>query len=172
MTMGKASALTAGFIAAFGLGVWSGPHLMTSRIADSKTLDEIAMPFSGTRAASTAAATAPSAPAEKTAKAEPAPLPKVDVTAPALHRELKPLMYRGTDMAKAADGFSNAEQFATVAYASHNTGVPFVVLKHRVLNEGRTLTAAIRESQPAADATLEVDRARAEARSTILSIGS
>jgi hypothetical protein len=59
-----------------------------------------------------------------------------------------------------------------VAYASHNTGVPFVVLKHRVLDEGRTLTSAIRESQPAADATSEVQRARAEARSTILSIGS
>jgi hypothetical protein len=170
MTMGKASALTAGFIAAFGLGVWSGPHLTTSRMADSKTLGEIATPFSGTRTAS--AVTAPAASAEKTAKAEPEALPAVDVTAPALHRELKPLMYRGTDMTKAADGFSNAEQFATVAYASHNTGVPFVVLKHRVLDEGRTLTSAIRESQPAADATSEVQRARAEARSTILSIGS
>jgi hypothetical protein len=41
-----------------------------------------------------------------------------------------------------------------------------------VLDEGRTLTSAIRESQPAADATSEVQRARAEARSTILSIGS
>jgi hypothetical protein len=170
MTMGKASALTAGFIVAFGLGVWSGPHLMPSRIADSKTLDEIATPFSGKRTASEAVI--PSASPDRTAKAEPAPLPKVDVNAPALHRELKPLLKHGADMTKAADGFNNAEQFAMVAYASHNTGVPFVVLKHRVLDEGRTLTSAIRESQPAADATSEVQRARAEARSTILSIGS
>lgn len=170
MTMGKASAMIAGFVVAFGVGVWSGPHLTQSRLADSKTLDEIATPFSGTRAATEAAA--PVAPVEKTAKAAAPALPNVDVNAPALHRELKPLMNHGADMTKAADGFSSAEQFATVAYASHNTGVPFVVLKYRVLNEGRTLTSAIRESQPAADATSEVQRARAEARSTILSIGS
>lgn len=168
MTMGKTSAMIAGFVVAFGVGVWSGPHLMPSRIADSKTLDEIATPFSGARTATEA----PVAPVEKTAKAITPALPKVDVNAPALHRELKPLMNRGADMTKAADGFSSAEQFATVAYASHNTGVPFVVLKYRVLNEGRTLTSAIRESQPAADATSEVQRARAEARSTIVSIGS
>ena len=96
MTMGKASAMVAGFIVAFGVGVWSGPHLTQSRLADSKTLDEIATPFSGTRTATEAAA--PVAPVEKTAKAAPPALPKVDVNAPALHRELKPLMNRGADM--------------------------------------------------------------------------
>jgi hypothetical protein len=119
------------------------------------------------------ASVVPASPVTRTKPAETAAkMPAVEITAPALHRQLKQLMFKGTDMTKAADGFRNAEQFATVAYASHNTGVPFVVLKHRVLNEGKTLTSAIRESLPTTNAAMEVERARAQAHSTLVSIGS
>jgi hypothetical protein len=41
-----------------------------------------------------------------------------------------------------------------------------------VLNEGKTLTSAIRESLPTTNAAMEVERARAQAHSTLVSIGS
>ena len=64
------------------------------------------------------------------------------------------------------EGFDIAKLFAAVY------GDQWRKIDEALFNEGRTLTSAIRESQPAADATSEVQRARAEARSTILSIGS
>ena len=76
-------------------------------------------------------------------------------------------MKAGADMNIASDGFTNAEQFATVAHAAQNTDVPFMLLKHRVLTEGDTLAAAIRKSKPDVDAVVEVDRARAEARADL-----
>ena len=70
-------------------------------------------------------------------------------------------------MSLAAEGFRNAEQFAAVAHAARNTEIPFVLLKHRVLNEGKTLATAIRESQPTINAETEATRAVAEARSDL-----
>ena len=67
---------------------------------------------------------------------------------------------------------SSAEQFATVAYAARNTEVPFMVLKHRVLDEGKTLAASIRESRPGINAAAEVVRARAEARRDVAALVS
>ena len=55
----------------------------------------------------------------------------------------------------------------TVAHAARNTNVPFVLLKHRVLNEGRTLADAIHEAKPELDAKAEVERARAAAQSDL-----
>ena len=75
-------------------------------------------------------------------------------------------------MTVAAEGFRDAEQFATVAHAARNTQVPFMLLKHRVLNEGQTLSAAIRSLKPDADAASEANRARTEARSDIAVISS
>ncbi len=83
---------------------------------------------------------------------------------------LKPLLKAGVDMNVAAEGFRSAEQFAMVVHASQNVQVPFMLLKHRVLNEGDTLVAAIRKSTPDVDAVVEADRARAEARSDIASL--
>ena len=80
------------------------------------------------------------------------------------------MLNRGANMALAAEGFLSAEQFATVAHASRNTAVPFVLLKHRVLNEGKSVAAAIRESKPTADAAVEANLARAQARSDIAEI--
>lgn len=165
MTFGKASSLTLGIAAAFAVGVWAGPRI-------TKMSTPAAEPASTVETAPVASSAAPASPAARREPAEAAAVPAVEMTAPALHRELKPLMFQGTDMTKAANGFRDAEQFATVAYASHNTGVPFVVLKNRVLNEGKTLTSAIRESLPATNAALEVKRARAQAHSTLVSIGS
>jgi len=58
-----------------------------------------------------------------------------------------------------------------VAHAARNTKVPFMVLKHRVLNEGRTLADAIHELNPEVDAKAEVSRAAAAAKSDIASVG-
>jgi hypothetical protein len=96
----------------------------------------------------------------------------VAVDAPELHARLKPVLNRGTKMELADDGFSSAEQFAMIAHAAKNTGVPFVVLKHRVLTEGKSLTAAIRESKPDLNAAAEVRRARAAAREDVSAIVS
>jgi hypothetical protein len=73
-------------------------------------------------------------------------------------------------MTIASDGFASGEQFATVAHAARNTSVPFVVLKHRVLTEGRTLADAIHEFKPALDAKAEVARAREAARADLRDI--
>ena len=173
MALGKNAAITAGFIAAFGLGVWTGPHLV------NRTAPDVA-------AAGNVAPDAPASPLTTDLKAAPrtktvaravyrpaefAPIKaSVPVGAPALHDRLKPLMNKGADMGIAADGFKSAEQFATVVHASQNTDVPFMLLKHRVLNEGDTLVAAIRKSKPEIDAIVEADRARAEARSDLTSL--
>ena len=78
---------------------------------------------------------------------------------------MKPVLARGTKLPLAVEGFSSAEQFATIAHASRNTQVPFLLLKHRVLTEGQTLEAAIRASKPDIDARMEANRAREEAKS-------
>ena len=91
---------------------------------------------------------------------------------PALHDRSKPILNRGTKVEIAAEGFSSAEQFATVAYAARNTEVPFMVLKHRVLDERKSLAAAIRESKPGIDAAAEVLRARAAARRDVAALVS
>jgi hypothetical protein len=45
-----------------------------------------------------------------------------------------------------------------------------MLLKHRVLELGKSLDEAIRDSKPNANAEIEADRARAEARSVIASL--
>jgi hypothetical protein len=88
-----------------------------------------------------------------------------------VHARLKPVLNRGARMDVAAQGFRSAEEFATVAHAARNTNVPFMVLKHRVLVEGRTLADAIRESKPDVDARAEVAKAAAAAKSDIAVAG-
>ena len=87
----------------------------------------------------------------------------VSPQSPELEHRLKPLLNRGTNMDSAAEGFKDWRDFATIAHASHNTQVPFVVLKHHVLNEGRTLESVISEFKPNLDAKSEASRAREEA---------
>jgi hypothetical protein len=96
----------------------------------------------------------------------------VPATEPRLQDALKPVLNRGTKMDIAAAGFSSGEQFATVAHAARNTNVPFVVLKHHVLDEGRSLADAIHQYRPELDARAEVARARLNARSDLAGISS
>jgi hypothetical protein len=94
----------------------------------------------------------------------------IPVSAPELHRVMKPVLARGTKLPLAVEGFSSAEQFATIAHAARNTQVPFILLKHRVLTEGQSLEAAIRASKPDLDARMEVTRARSAARSDLAAL--
>lgn len=163
MTRAKTLALTAGLAGAIALGVWAVPRLMDS---DRRSTDGMVA-----RITEPAAPIAEKAPAPRRAARvnKAAALP---ASTAAVHDRLKPVLNRGTKMEIAAEGFASAEQFATVAYAARNTGVPFMVLKHRVLDEGKTLAAAIRESQPGMNAAAEVARARQAARDDISSLVS
>ena len=163
MTTRKKVALTAGLAGAIALGVWAVPRLM-----DNDWRSTAAMVADIAEPAAPAAEKAP-APRRAARVSKAAALP---ASTPALHDRLKPVLNRGTKMEIAAEGFASAEQFATVAYAAHNTEVPFMVLKHRVLDEGKTLAAAIRESKPGVNAAAEVVRARQEARREISAIVS
>ena len=165
MTIARMTALGLALTGAFALGVWTGPHIMqrSEHVAVAAD-DESVVWGSGVPPAETAA------PARATvAKAAPTTA-RVDASAPELQVRLKPVLNRGANMTMAAEGFRNAEEFAMVAHAARNTDVPFMLLKHRVLNEGKSVAEAIRESKPAADAAHEADLARAQARSDIAQI--
>lgn len=161
MSTVKTLALTAGLAGAIAAGVWGVPRLMDRM----DTADEPRVQVEATEAP--APAKAPAARRRPAAVNRVAALP---ASTPELHERLKPVLNRGTKVAIAAEGFRSAEQFATVAYAARNTEVPFMVLKHRVLEEGKSLTAAIRESKPDVNVTAEVRRARAAAREDISAI--
>lgn len=183
MTLGKASALAMGFIGAMALGVLIGPYITSSPIVADNTPTAISEPARDTVASRSAASTraddaatraskASARPASEVVSIPPAPVRTVEASAPELHRQIKPLLNRGADVSKASEGFSDAEEFVTLVHASRNTDVPFVLLKHRVLNEGKTVAAAIRESKPEINAEIEAIRARAEAKSDLAKIGS
>jgi hypothetical protein len=155
--------LAGGFIGAVALGIAIGPSLTHRDATGIVPGVELSQP-----AAAPSRAAAPRA-RTSTRAARAVAIP---ASTPALQTQLKPLLNVGTNMTLAADGFRNAEQFATVAHAARNTEVPFVLLKHRVLNEGQTLADAIRASKPEVDAARETNRARIQAMSDIASISS
>lgn len=159
MTMGKMTALALGLVGGFALGVWTGPQF-DQRSANVAVVDDASVVWgSGLPPEETVAPTR--------ATAAPVASARIDVAAPVLHERLKPVLNRGANMTLAAEGFRSAEQFATVAHAARNTRVPFVLLKHRVLTEGKSVAEAIRESKPAANAAVEAELAQAQARSDI-----
>lgn len=172
MSYGRSTAIAAAVVGAFALGVYTGPYMTHRAASDTATV----MPMSSPAPAPAAtdrqlkrprpAATSGMATSDRTTAFRPMKT-SMAVSAPDLQRRLKPLLNTGANMDVAAEGFYSAEQFATVAHASQNTSVPFMLLKHRVLTEGDTLVAAIRKSKPDLDAVIEVDRARAEARSDL-----
>src|SRR5688572_22982599 len=162
MTIGKMTALGFGLVGAFALGVWTGPHITQRADPTASAIhDTVTAPGAAGEAAGSEA---------RTSRAAVARTARVAVSAPELQQRLKPVLNRGANMAIAAEGFRSAEQFATVAHAARNTEVPFVLLKHRVLNEGKSVAEAIRESKPAANAAVEANLARAQARSDIAQI--
>lgn len=163
MKFTRASLVYLGLVGAFGLGLAVGP-LVGAKHGEASAAVEA--PAVAPVVVAPAAAPAPErrlAPRLErvpTASAEP------------VQRQVKLLLNRGTDVRKASEGFPNAYQFMTVAHAAKNTDIPFVVLKHRVLTEGRPLAAAIAELKPELDETAEVNRARAEARANLARIAS
>jgi hypothetical protein len=158
MTFGKASAHALGYAAAVALGIWIGPSV---RQAATNELEPRSIEATASAAEEERR---PAAVARRNAAAA------VEPSAPELQARARLLLNRGADVTRAAEGFRDGEQFMTVAYAARNTGVPFVLLKHRVLEEGDSLTAAIREFKPEIDAQVEAERARAEARSDIAAL--
>jgi hypothetical protein len=170
MTLGKSLALAMGFVVAMALGVWIGPYL-TDRAPfdrDHKTAAQDVAPSQASKPNVAARSTGSSARRPSSRDAVPA----VALSTPELHERLKPILNKGANMTIAAEGFRSAEEFATVAHAARNTDVPFMVLKHRVLTEGKSLARAIRESKPDIDANAEVKRAREEAKSDLRDLAS
>jgi hypothetical protein len=160
------TALIVGIVAIAAVGIWWGPSLM-ERDADvtappAATVSPSAEPAKPRRAPARPATVA-STNGEKTTIA-PDVVPTLPATQPELHARLEPVLNRGTRMEVAAEGFRDAEQFAAVAHAARNTGVPFMVLKQRVLEKDQSLARAIRESKPDLDAEHEARRASNAAR--------
>ena len=183
MKTGKTSAATLGLVGGLALGAWIGAEMTTMNRAvvlseptaiAAPAVEEPAPPAK--RAKATRLTRAPRAASGAAVVDSPAPpsAPKlvmtIPVSAPELHRVMKPVLARGTKLPLAVQGFSSAEQFATVAHAARNTQVPFILLKHRVLTEGQSLEEAIRASKPDLDARTEVARARDAARSDLAAL--
>ncbi len=186
MTVGKASALAAGFVGALALGVAIGPtvhdRLSKTSTEDTAVTESAPAPTTPAPAARATRRTVAPAPAkdkdmDRRASAS-EPLVKagppgsvqsvaVAVWEPDLRERVQSVLNKGTKLELAAEDFRTAEEFVTVAHAARNTSVPFVVLKHRVLNEGRTLSDAIHEAKPDLDAKAEVARAREAAQADL-----
>ena len=184
MTVGKASALAAGFVGAFALGVAIGPtvHDILSKTSTRETVVTESAPAATTpapaaRVSKRAVAAAPTPARERRASASepwvaagpPGSVQSVVVAVwePDLRERVQSVLNKGTKLELAAEDFRTAEEFVTVAHAARNTSVPFMVLKHRVLNEGRTLSDAIQDAKPDLDAKAEVARAREAAQADL-----
>lgn len=179
MRLGSKTALAFGVIAALGIGIWAG-NMTVDRLMKRE-----AAPAPQVAASEPAPAPA-AAPVRKTTARRKAPsialtaaaippateMSSVAVTSPDLHDRLRKVLFKGTKVEVAAEGFRDGLQFATFAHASRNTMVPLVLLKHRVLNQGMTLAEAIHESKPDLDAIGEAARAREMAKSDIEAVVS
>src|SRR5262245_8117393 len=183
MTAGKAAILTAAFVGVFAVGVAVGPSVRdTLSSGDMRVAVPTVEPAEATAAAPAAspavanpprtrATNAPRKPARPGAiTSNTAPGSVLQASEPRLHARLKPVLNRGARMDVAAEGVRSAEQFAAVAHAARNTNVPFMLLKHRVVAERRTLADAIHDSKPEVDARAEAARAEAAAKSDIAAV--
>jgi hypothetical protein len=184
MKTGTTSAATLGIVGGLVLGAWIGSEMTRNREAVAPTSAAVTAEAPGQEPV--AVKTAPAKPKRvirvsraASGDAVPAPASPIDtpklvmtipMSAPELHARMKPVLARGTKMPMAIEGFVDAEQFATLAHASRNTQVPFILLKHRVLTEGQSLEDAIRASRPDLDAHVEALKAKGEARADILSV--
>jgi hypothetical protein len=187
MKSGRTSAATLGLVGGLALGAWIGSEmtLLNNRevvtpqpaAVTTQVLEEPAVPATRTKARPVTRATRVSRAARAVVDA-PAPesTPKlvmtIPVSAPELHQRMKPVLARGTKLPLAVEGFTSAEQFASLAHAARNTQVPFILLKHRVLTEGQSLEEAIRISKPDIDARGEAARARSMAKTDIAALSS
>ena len=180
MSFAKGSALVLGFVAAIGLGVWIGPHITHrgASVADATASSqapvgsvdkELTAPTVKRMPASERGNAKQRKAAETTAtrRSVGATPRAISVIAPALHERLKPLLNKGANMDLASEDFGDAEQFAAVAHAARNTEIPFMALKHRVVYEAQSLTAAIQELKPDLNGAVEAQRAYMQAKSDI-----
>jgi hypothetical protein len=165
MTFGKATVAVVALVIAFALGIWAGPSLTEravvtkGRVAAAVTERSREATARDSEAVRRDARTGGEARNVRETRAA-----TLAASAPEVQKHLKPLLNRGANMEIASDGFRDAEQFATVAHAARNTNVPFMALKHRILEEGKSLAAALKELKPEIDAAAEARRAREEAR--------
>jgi hypothetical protein len=97
-----------------------------------------------------------------------APTPSL-ATAELLKR-LEPFLTDGIRGNIVAGEFQTAEDFAATVHASRNLRVPFMALKQQVVGEGKPLAAAIQAVKPTANASLEADLARSEARADLATV--
>jgi hypothetical protein len=180
MSFAKGSALVLGFVAAVGLGVWIGPHIthrgaaVVDATASSQSpvgsFDKELTARTVTRMPASDRGTAKQRKAAETtaARRSVGATPRaISVIALALHERLKPLLNKGANMDLASEDFGDAEQFAAVAHAARNTEIPFMALKHRVVYEAQSLTAAIQELKPDLNGAVEAQRAYMQAKSDI-----
>ena len=167
----KASMMVLALGVAFGLGVWTGPYLtdsaLTARTEATAPAVQIEQP---------ATEEAPR-PAVRVARAgvPPAADPFVPIKTASdasVQKLAGSVLNEGTNVEMAADGFNDATLFVSTAYAARNTGIPFVILKHRMLKLGYTLSEAIHLSKPELDAVAEMERARTKARAVVQKLGS
>ncbi len=186
MKTGKTSAAALGLVGGLALGAWIGSEMtfMNSRevvtpepaAVTVQAVEEAAAPAAPVKARRVMRASRAASGSAVVGAPAPESAPKlvmtIPVSAPELQQRMKPVLARGTKLPLAIEGFTSAEQFATLAHAARNTQVPFILLKHRVLTEGQSLEAAIRASKPDIDARSEASRARAEARSDIAALRS
>jgi hypothetical protein len=180
MTIGKSLALGAAIVGAMAVGVAIGPSLTdrfsgrASQPAVTESQPAAKQPAQAKPGVTTRGATGTThGKADSRAKADAAPskaAAKIPATEPELQARLKPVLNRGANMTIAADGFRDAEQFATVAHAARNTHVPFMLLKHRILNEKKSLAEELKASKPDLDVASEITRARSEARSDVAAV--
>jgi len=174
MKTGKTSAAVLGLIGGVALGAWIGAELTSSRnaavAAPIAVAETVATPAPEPVKTSPRRVRVSRATPAVAATEAPRLVMTIPVSAPELHDRMKPVLARGTRIPIAVEGFSDAEQFATIAHAARNTQVPFILLKHRVLTEGQSLEQAIRASKPDLDAATEVQRARAEAKNDIAAL--
>ena len=172
--MKVAKTLALALLLAVGLGVWVAPYLTERRHVSNEP--QPATPAAAPVAEANHATPTPRprptvrrASRKSTTPSEVAPV-TVSASAPELQRRLKPLLNKGANMEIASQEFKDGEQFATVAHAARNTEIPFMVLKPRVLDEGKSLTKAIQEFKPELDARAEAARARVEAKSDVAAV--
>ena len=176
MTVGRAAALLVVLVGVLFLGIVIGAHFpekFGNRPAESaiSTEPQPAQPAAEQPTAPKKKASAAAVAAKRAEAAESTAVnSRIPADTPELQKRLKAVLNKGTDLDKAAEGFRDAEQFATVAHASKNTDVPFMVLKHRVLNEGMPLSTAIHESNPYLDVSAAAQLARAEARKDLAAL--
>lgn len=158
----KTSMVVLGMAGAFALGLAVGPQLDANRLGSPAPIAAAGAPASPPPAQVNASASVAAPRLERVLPA----------TAKAVHQQVRGLLNDGADVRVAAAGFPNARELMTVAHAARNTEIPFILLKHRVLDEHMSLARAIRASKPELNEVAEVNRARAAAKADLARISS